>query len=124
MTGLKCDGDIINLEGKSGTRLAINLLERSYSTDMIHYFDIKADYRPLPQETAEYCAQMARAFLLYIQAAYLFANGRQTVSLRWLALFHDFGAVGGANLGWACLAYLYSCQNLLSQGTLRQLMGP
>ena len=64
MTGLKCDGDIINLEGNSGTRLAINLLERSYSTDMIHYFDIKADYRPLPQETAEDCAQMARAFLL------------------------------------------------------------
>jgi len=42
-------------------------------------------------------AQMARAFLLYILGVYLFANGGQTVSLRWLALFHDFRDVGGAN---------------------------
>ena len=97
MTSLKCDGDIINLEGNSGTRLAINLLERSYSTDMIHYFDIKADYRPLPQETVVDCAWMARAFLLYILGAYLFANGGQTVSLRWLALFRNFEVARGAN---------------------------
>ena len=34
---------------------------------------------------------MARAFLLHLLGAYLFANGGQMVSLRWLTLFQDFG---------------------------------
>ena len=75
----------------------IDLLGRRYSLDMIGYFDIEVDYRPLPQETAVDCAQMARAFLIYILGAYLFANEGQTVSLRWLALLRDFRDVGGAN---------------------------
>ena len=41
------------------------------------------------------CARMARVFLLYILGSYLFANGRQTLSLRWLALFRDFGVARG-----------------------------
>ena len=97
LTGLRCDGAIINLEGELGTRLAIDLLGRRYSLDMICYFDIKVDYQPLPQETAVDYARMARAFLLYILGVYLFANGGQTISLRWLALFHYFRDVGGAN---------------------------
>ena len=44
MTSLRCDGAIINLEGELGTQLAIDLLERRDSTDMISYFDIEADY--------------------------------------------------------------------------------
>ena len=40
---------------------------------------------------------MTRAFLLYILGAYLFANEGQTVYLRWLALFCDFGDARGAN---------------------------
>ena len=43
-----------------------------------------------PYGTAEECLWMARVFLLYLLEAYLFANGRQMVSLRWLALFRDF----------------------------------
>ena len=43
--------------------------------DTIRYFDIKMDHKPLPQVTFEDCAQMARAFLLYILGPYLFANG-------------------------------------------------
>ena len=31
------------------------------------------------------------AFLMYLSKAYLFADGGQTMSLRWLALFCDFG---------------------------------
>ena len=91
---------------------------------MICYLDIEADYWPLPEETTVDCAQMARAFLLYILEAYLFDNGGQTVSLRWLALFRDFGATRGANWGQACLAYLYLCLDILNQGHLRQLMRP
>ena len=74
MTGLRCDGAIINLEVKLGTRLVIDLLKRRYSLDTIRYFNIEVDYRPLPQETAVNYARMARAFLIYILGAYLFAN--------------------------------------------------
>ena len=75
MTGLRCDGAIINLKVESGTWLVIDLLKRRYSLDMIRYFDIEANYRPLPQETTMDCALMAMTFLLYILGAYLFANG-------------------------------------------------
>jgi len=46
---------------------------------------------------ADDCAQMASAFLLYLLGAFLFANGRQPVSLRWLALFHYFKEAQKAN---------------------------
>ena len=83
MTGLRYDDATKNLKGELGTRLVINLLGRRYSTNMICYFDIEADYWSLPEETAKHCARMARAFLLYILGAYPFANEGQTVSLRW-----------------------------------------
>ena len=73
--GLRCDSATINLEGKSSSWLAIDLLKRRYSSNSIRYFNIKVDYQPLPQEMAVDCAQMARAFLHYILGAYLFANG-------------------------------------------------
>ena len=47
MIGLRCNGALINLEGKSGTQLGIDLLERRYNPDTIHYFDIEMDYKPL-----------------------------------------------------------------------------
>ena len=40
---------------------------------------------------------MAKVFLLYLLEAYLFANGGQIVSLRWLALFRDFERAQTAN---------------------------
>ena len=52
-TGLRGDGALKNLEGKSGIRLLIDLLRRRYSIDTIYYNDIEADYQPLPQEIAE-----------------------------------------------------------------------
>ena len=67
---------------------------------------------------------MARAFLLYLLRAYLSTNGGQTVSLRWLVLFRDFERAQNANWGQACLAYLYSSLDMLSRGTLCQLVGP
>lgn len=67
---------------------------------------------------------MARTLLHYILQAYLFANGRQIVSLRWLALFRDFEGGGEANWGQACLAYLYSRLDTLSRWTLCQLVEP
>ena len=44
MTGLRYDDATKNLKGELGTRLVINLLGRRYSTNMICYFDIEADY--------------------------------------------------------------------------------
>ena len=46
------------------------------------------------------------------------------VSLRCLALFHDFGEAREANGGQACLAYLYSSFDIVNWGTPRQLVGP
>ena len=97
MTGLRCDGAFINLEGESGTQLSIDLLGRRYTTKMICYFDIETNYNSFPQVTANDCAKMARAFLLYLLGVYLFANGGQTVSLRWQALFRDFREAQEAN---------------------------
>ena len=91
MTGLQRDGPLIGLKGKSSTQLSIDLLRRWYSSKSICYFNLKVDYRPYSQATPNDISRMARAFLLYILGAYLFANGGQTMSLRWLALFHDFG---------------------------------
>ena len=70
--------------------MGIDLLKRRYTTEMICYFDIMADYRPFPQVMADDYAKMARAFLLYLIGAYLFTNEGQTVFLRWLTLFYDF----------------------------------
>ena len=57
------------------------------------------DCKPLPQEMPEDYARMAREFLLYILEAYLLPNEGQTMSLRWLALFHDFEDAQVANWG-------------------------
>ena len=67
---------------------------------------------------------MAKAFLVHLLGAYLFANGGQTVSLRWLTLFQDFVDARRANWGQACLVYLYCNFDTFSQGTLRQLVRP
>ena len=66
MTNLRCDRSIINLKGESGVQLVIDLLGRRNMTDVIHYYDIEMDYKPLPQVTPNDCAWMAKAFLLYI----------------------------------------------------------
>ena len=76
------------------------------------------------QGTAKDCLWMARFFFLYLLGAYLFSNGGQMVSLRWLALFRDFERARVANWGSMCLAYFYSSLDTLSWGTLCQLVGP
>ena len=53
----------------------MDFLRKRYTTDMICYPNIEADYILLSQVTADDCAKMARAFLLYPLGAYLFANG-------------------------------------------------
>ena len=112
------------MEGELGTQLGIDLLRQRYTTKTICYFDIEVDYRPLPQLMADDCAKMDRAFLLYLLGAFLLTNGGQTMSLRWLALFHYFEEAREANWGQVCLAYLYSSLDTLSRGTLHQLLGP
>ena len=91
---------------------------------MIHYTDLEADFVHHPKGMVEECTLMARVFLLYLLGAYLFANGGQTMSLRWMTLFRDFERVWTAYYGQACLAYFYSSLDTLSRGTLRQLVGP
>ena len=75
MTGLRSHGPTINLEGESGIQLGIDLLGHAYPSEHIRYFDLERDFKPLSQETLDDCAQMARALLLYVVEAYLFANG-------------------------------------------------
>ena len=118
MTGLSFEGAIISLDNVSCVQLGIDMLGRKYSTETICYFDQVSDYMFLPQRTTKECVYMARAFLLHLLKAYLFANGRQTMSLRWLTLFRDFGEAWKANWGQACLSYLYSTLDTLSRGTL------
>jgi len=67
MTGLGFERSIISLDGVLDVQLGINMLGRKYST--------------------KECVCMAKAFLLHLMGTYLFANGGQTVSLRWLTLF-------------------------------------
>ena len=97
MTNLQCDSLIINLEGESGIVISIELLEWSCIAKSVRYFDLEMDHRPFPQKTLKDCAQMVRAFLLYILGAYLFANGGETMSLKWLVLFRDFSEAWEAN---------------------------
>lgn len=97
MTNLQCDRPLIYLEGESSTQLSIDLLGRRYPSNNICYFNLEANYKPYPQATPDYFAQMDKAFLLYILEVYPFANGGQTMSLRWLALFHDFRQAQEAN---------------------------
>ena len=44
MTVVRCDKELINLEGESGIQLGIDFLGRRYTNDMIRYFNIKMDY--------------------------------------------------------------------------------
>ena len=81
---------IIDLKGELGIQLGINVLEHRCSSEHVPYFDLEMDYRPLSQAMLDDYARMARAFLLFLLEAYLFANGMQKVSLRWLTLFHKF----------------------------------
>ena len=90
MIGLRSHGLTINLDGELSIQLAIDLLRHAYLSEGIRYFDLERDYKPLSQATLDDCAQMARALLLYVVGAYLFANEGQTISLRWLALFYNF----------------------------------
>ena len=87
MTSLSFEGAIISLDGVSGIQLGLYMLGRKYSTETIRYFNLVSNYMFLRHKTTEECVRMARAFLLYLLGAYLFANGGQTVSLRWLTLF-------------------------------------
>ena len=73
-----------------GIQLGIDLLGCTYPSEHVYYFDMEMDYKSLFPVTPNDHAWMARAFLLYVPKAYLFANGGQIVSLRWLALFYDF----------------------------------
>ena len=73
------------------------MLGRKYSIKTIYYFDLVSDYMLFPQKTTEEHVHMARAFLLHLLGAYLFANGGQTVSLRWWTLFQDFAKAQRAN---------------------------
>ena len=87
MTGLSFEGAIINLDGVSGVQLGIDMFGRKYSIEAILYFDLVSDYMFLPRRTTKECVRMTKAFLLHLMGAYLFANGGQTVPLRWLTLF-------------------------------------
>ena len=124
MAGLSFEKAIISLDDVSGIQLGLDMLGRKYSIETIRYFYLVLDYLLLPQRTTEEHVRMAKAFLLHLLGAYLFTNGAQMVSLRWLTLFQDFAEARRVNQGQACLAYLYSTLDTFSRGTLRQLVGP
>ena len=87
MTSLSFERAIISLDGVSGIQLGLYMLGRKYSTETIRYFNLVSNYMFLRHKTTKECVRMARAFLFYLLGAYLFANGGQIVSLRWLTLF-------------------------------------
>ena len=99
MTDLNFEGAIISLDDLLSMQLGIDMLGRKYFTKTIHYFDLVSDYMFLLQRTTEECVRMARSFLLRLMGAYLFANGGQMVSMRWLTLFQDFREARRANWG-------------------------
>ena len=90
MTGFSFEGAIINLDSVLGIQLGLDMLGRKYPTETICYFDLVSDYMLLLQRTIEEHVRMAGAFLLHLIGAYLFTNGGQTVSLRWLSIFKYF----------------------------------
>lgn len=75
MTSLRSYRPIINLEDESGIQLGIDLLGCTHPSEHVRYFDLERDYKSLSHTTLDDCAQMARAFLLYVLGAYLFVNG-------------------------------------------------
>ena len=87
MIGLSFEGAIISLDSVSSIQRGLDMLGRKYSIETIRYFNLVSYYIFLPQKTTEECVYMARAFLLHFLGAYLFANGWQMMSLRWLTLF-------------------------------------
>ena len=103
ITGLWFDKVPVSLEDKLGTQLGVEQLERRYTTKTIRYTNLEVNFICHPQGIAKACAWMAKVFLLYLLRAYLFANGGQTVSLRWLALFRDFERAWTINWRQACL---------------------
>ena len=90
MMGFRFDGPFINLEDEPGIQLGVDLLGCKYLSESIRYFDLEVDYRPCSQVMPDNCARIAKALLLYLLGAYVFANGGLPVSLRWLAFFCDF----------------------------------
>ena len=97
MTGGSFKRAIISLDNVLGIQLGLDMLGRKYSIEIIRYFDLVSDYMFLPQRTTEECFRMAKAFLLHLLGDYLFSNGVQTMSLRSLILFQDFGKARRAN---------------------------
>ena len=73
MIGLRCDRALINLEGKSGTQLGIDLLGRRYNTNTIHFLTLRWITSPYTGDGRR-LRPMAKAFSLYLLVAYLFAN--------------------------------------------------
>ena len=106
MTSLRCDGQLINLEGESGIQLGIDLLRRRFTTDTIRYPDIKVDYTLLPQMKANDCAKMARTFSIVPSRDLSLFQRRAKMSLRWLAPFCDFRGGTKDQLG-ACMSCIF-----------------
>ena len=90
MIGLWFDGVSICLKDELGIQLGAVLLGSRYAIETIYYIDLETDFMHHLLGMAVECLQMARVFLLYLLMVYLFANGGQTLSLRWLAFFQDF----------------------------------
>lgn len=75
------------MEGESRTTFSVELLRRTYLSEHVWYYELASDFLSHSLETQGDIARMVRAFLLYVVGLILFANGGQTISLRWLALF-------------------------------------
>lgn len=65
----------------------MELLRHTYLSEHVWYYELASDFLSHSLETQGDIARMVRAFLLYVVGLILFANGGQTISLWWLALF-------------------------------------
>ena len=122
MTSLSFKGTIISWDGISGILLDLDKLGRKYSNETICYFDLVLDYMLFLQRTTKEHIRMARAFLLCLLGADLFAMvGKRCPWGGWPSFktleMHE-GPIRGKHI-----SPIFTF-NTFSQGTLRQIVGP
>lgn len=121
LTGLRSHNPAIHLRDAYGRALVVKLLGRSYPKKIVRYYLLARNVAFHSQATPKDLAWMARAFLVHVVGATLFANAGQTVNLRWLKAFKDFEAAREVNWGSAYLFYMYFIMYAMSWEVYLQL---
>ena len=79
LTSLKSHGPAFHLGDAFRRALTVELLGCAYPNEIVWYYLLSRDFASHSQVTPEDGAQIAKAFLLHVVRAMLFANVGQTV---------------------------------------------